>query len=63
MEHICGGSVTHWSEIRGRCDLAQKYVFSQERMMRMNFVKKWDWLATPKIRPGMPPLNYLHFGI
>jgi len=34
--------------------LTEKHVFSQEMMMRMNFVKKWDWLATPKIRPGMP---------
>jgi len=54
MEHISEGSVTHWSEFRGICDLAEKHVFSQERTMRMNFVKKWDWLVTSKIRPGMP---------
>jgi len=39
MENISEGSVTHWSEIKGRCDLAEKHVFSQERMMRMNLSK------------------------
>jgi len=47
-------AVMHGNEIKGMCDLAEKHVFSQERMMRMNFIKKRDWLAAPKIRPGMP---------
>jgi len=54
MEHIFGGSVTHWSEIKGRWDFTEKQVSAQERMMRLNFVKKWGWLPIPKIRPDMP---------